>query len=330
MPGRIYFGRLERTRYSHWLNILDQPAAYKLEAKLTRIIRKKKITAVHAIAHSCWDSIAAFRSAKVNDLPFFLTVHDDPEYCLKKHPLRVNLLNSVVECWLAAEERFVISERMGCELSSRWGKKSYSLITDGLAEIRKEPRPVQGKRLSVYFMGILHMSYEPNFVALQRALQIIAGNSPGLTVSLTLRGGIIRPSAVVAPELLRLLPFASDLEVVSDLDSVDVLYLPLAMDPEHKAMSAFSLSTKLISYLGAGLPIFYHGPKDSAAAKLLIDNNSAFYSDSEIPENLARVLLESTGEKRAEIVTSALSLANSRFQLSDIMLRFWAPILSHQ
>jgi glycosyltransferase involved in cell wall biosynthesis len=324
--GRPYFGRLERTRFSHWFQNLDGWAGLRLESKLNQIIKQHHATAIHGIAHGCWDTLAALKSAKRNKLPFFLTVHDDPAYCLKDHPHRERLLAAIPECWREAAARFVISEEMGQELCRRWGKKDYLLVTDGLTDIAREPRPKHPGRLSVYFMGLMHIAYEPNFVALQKALHKISEAEPGLKVSLTLRCGGIRPAAVVHPELLRVLPFGSELEVQADMEEADLLYQPLSLSAAHQAMNAYSLSTKMITYLGSGLPVLFHGPASSAAGKLLARHRAAFLCHSNVPGEMPQALAHVAGPERDQVVWAALKLAAEQFRISDVRERFWNAI----
>jgi hypothetical protein len=327
--SRPSFGRLERTRFSRWFKHLDGWAGSRLDSKLNQIVKQQGVTAVHAIAHECWDALAAFKVAKRNGLPFFLSVHDDPAYVLQGHPLQKKMLSAVEDCWNEARARFVISEELGEELCRQWGKKDHILVTDGLADIAKQPRPAHPNRVSVYFMGLMHNSYEPNFVTLQKALRLVSERQPKLKTSLVLRCGSIRNGAVIHPEMLRVLPFGSESEVQSDLENVDVLYQPLPFDPTHALLNAYSLSTKMITYLGSGLPILFHGPADSAAGKLLKKNQAAFVCDSNDPEQLAQTLTRAIGNERGVVVLSALKLASERFQLCEVRERFWGAIKSN-
>jgi hypothetical protein len=323
VTGRPYFGSLEKTRLAGWFNQLDGWSSFRLEAKLNEIIRQNGVKAVHTIAHACWDTLAAFKVARQHRLPFFLTIHDDPAYCVRGNPQQEKLLYGVANCWQEATARFVISEEVGEELCRRWGKKDYILVTDGLANIAKQPRPSHPNRLSVYFMGLLHNAYEPNFVALQKALRIVSEQQPQLKIQFILRCGSIRKEAVVHPELLRVLPFGSEAEVQSDLESADVLYQPLSFRPGTLAMNTYSLSTKMVTYLGAGLPILFHGPADSAAAKLLSRNKAAVICSINEPNQLAKALASVSGVGREQVVISALRLASRQFQLSGVRARFW-------
>jgi glycosyltransferase involved in cell wall biosynthesis len=324
--GRPHFGRLERTRFAHWFNHLDGWAGSKLEKKLNQIVKRQGVTSVHAIAHVCWDTLVAFKVARQFKLPFFLTIHDDPAYCLRENPQQEKMLSGVAVCWREAEARFVISHEMGEELCRRWGKQNYILVTDGLTDIAGQPRPAHPKRMTVYFMGLMHISYEPNFVALQKALRIISERQTELKVSFVLRCGAVRKDAIVQPEMCRVLPFGTESEVLSDLENADVVYQPLSLAPGNQAMSAYSLSTKMITYLGSGLPILFHGPPDSAAGKLLDRNNAAIVCGSNDPQQLAQALLRLIGSERDQVVSSALKLARRQFRLSEAREKFWSVI----
>lgn len=107
--------------------------------------------------------------------------------------------------------------------------------------------------------------------------------------------------------------------------SADLLYLPLPFQEFARAFSRFSLSTKMITYLGSGLPIFYHGPGDAAAGKLLARHDAAAICTTLNAEEISKQLLDAIARREA-IVGSALSLARSQFLLADQQRRFWEPI----
>ena len=121
-------------------------------------------------------------------------------------------------------------------------------------------------------MGSIHLSYEANFNALFQALGYL--RESGQEVSLTVRGGFpfpIRNGDV--PVEVR--PWGTQADVERDLREADFLYLPLPFEPEHQSFVRYSLATKLVTYLGSGLPIVYHGPKHAAAAELLAEHDAA-------------------------------------------------------
>ena len=149
------------------------------------------------------------------------------------------------------------------------------------------------KQLRVYFMGLFHLVYERNLQVFIEALELLSAQvDPGVARSITLRCGSIRPALRKQSRLVRVLPFGSEADVQTDFDSADWLYLPLPFSEEHRAFGAYSLSTKMVTYLGSGLPILYHGPAGTAAHNLLSKHRAAALITSLDPEEIAGVLAE--------------------------------------
>ena len=84
------------------------------------------------------------------------------------------IVNVAVLClasaWQAATWRFVITEALGEEYCRRFGTLPYSVVTDGVEPTAVVPGPRTTGQLRVYFMGLLHLAYEANFLALLDAL----------------------------------------------------------------------------------------------------------------------------------------------------------------
>jgi hypothetical protein len=217
---------------------------------------------------------------------------------------------------------------MGEEYSARYGERPWTQITDGLVTdaIARDPRGVAGNRLSVYFAGAVNWPYEPNFRAMQQALKLYRDQHPGGSVRMILRGGRhFKWEDHSAPEI-EVRPFGSPAEVEADMGEADVLYLPLSIDPRYRNFAKFSLSTKMVTYLGAGLPILYHGPSEAAAAKLLGEAGASAVCASNDPQELLHAL-GSCITQRERVVRNALRLASERFRLEPIRQAFWSAIL---
>jgi hypothetical protein len=122
------------------------------------------------------------------------------------------------------------------------------------------------------------------------------------------------------------LPFAPEAEVERDMLTADLLYQPMPFQAHARPFNRFSMSTKMITYLGSGLPIFYHGPDDAAACKLLTRRDAAAICNTLDPEDIAKQLLDGAA-RRESIVKNALALARSEFMLAEQQRRFWEPIL---
>ncbi len=125
-----------------------------------------------------------------------------------------------------------------------------------------------------------------------------------------------------------MLPFGSEKDVAVDMESADLLYMPLPFAERNQNFARFSLSTKMITYLGSGLPILYHGPiAESAAGRLLQNNGAAICLDSLDPLEIQRSLAGAP-QQYDSVTRAALTLASARFRLADTQQRFWDPILA--
>ncbi len=82
----------------------------------------------------------------------------------------------------------------------------------------------------------------------------------------------------------------------------------------------------MVTYIGSGLPILYHGPSSSAAFELLGKHRAAILMPTLAPEEIARLLTSADRSIRAEITCNALELARSSFMLADQTDRFWRTI----
>jgi glycosyltransferase involved in cell wall biosynthesis len=124
------------------------------------------------------------------------------------------------------------------------------------------------------------------------------------------------------------LPFSSEGDVARDLEEADLVYLPLPFGESFEPFVRLSLSTKLVTYLGSGVPILYHGPRIAAVADLLAENDAAFIQTALDPDSLASQLTEfqkqpALGRQKA---MNALALAKRDFTLQAQRDRFWNAI----
>jgi hypothetical protein len=326
IAGRPYMGKLERSRLANLVALLDKWAAANFEREFERIVRMVHAIGVHSVAHSCWDTAAAFRVAQRMKIPFFISVHDDPAYTLRRHPHAAEFLSSAQIAWKGSAARFVICEELGREMCRRWGEGAFLLITDGVESLAAAPKPRLKDRLHIYFMGLLHLGYDQNLHVLQKALEVLKSQRPEVDVRIILRCGSLRPRAILNPALIEVLPFANESVVARDLEQADLLYLPLSLSPDDAGMARFSLSTKMISYLGSGRPILYHGPADAAVGRLLEQEQAAVTCDSLEPHILLQALQKAWVSEAN--ISNALRLAEGRFSLADVRNRFWGAIRS--
>jgi hypothetical protein len=322
LPMRPHLGRIESSRFSQVGSGLELALARAATRRLTEVVQRAGATRVHAVSHGpeFWPAMQAARRVGV---PFALTVHDDLRYLLREAPLKELAYKRLGIAWREAETRFVISEAIGREYSARYGERLYTIVTDGLRE-EDVHAPRGGDGLRVYFAGLFHRGYAGNLRRFAMALDLLAGRREDVRLSMRCGSLPERPSVRFPLEVLE---FGPESVVQEDLKSADLLYLPLMFGEEYRDMVDFSLSTKLVTYLGSGIPILYHGPRRGAAYELLAANDAAVLATSEDPAELARTI-EEEAARAPRLVANALALARSSFMLTEQRRRFWDGIRS--
>ena len=323
--SRPSLGRLEFTRLHASLGWLDWFFRRRFERGLRCVLREDHVELIHLLANS-YSVVPVYNVASELGIPYFLTIHDDLEYAALKHPLMKQMTAFMGKAWREAEGVFVISEEMGQEYSRRYGVREYRVVTDGLKQVADVPQQRPERSLRLYFMGLFHNTYAQNLRAVLDALKIVRSRQPDWNITVTCRCGSISAPVHHDDVSVTVLPFAPEEEVEKDMLSADLLYQPMPFQAHARAFTRFSLSTKMITYLGTGLPIFYHGPDNAAACKLLTRHEAAAICATLDPEEIAEQLLDAV-VRRESIVNHALRLARSQFMLADQQQRFWEPIL---
>jgi hypothetical protein len=222
--------------------------------------------------------------------------------------------------WKRAHRRLVISPELGNEYQRLFGQLPYELITDGVLEHEiSAPAETMQEPYIIYFAGLLHIEYIPLFRVLANALDLLSKN--GLSFKLVFRGTQQLPFLKGRSFETIYLPVCLDNDVLKkDLDAASILYLPIKfVDPDFYR---YSLSTKMVGYLGAPGSILYHGPHDSAAGRLLAETRSAVSCFSLQVNDMVTSILHLINEKNT-ISSHAKELARNRFRLEDIQKCFW-------
>lgn len=322
IPIRPHFGRIESTRLVNYVGLphLDRLLGDRFKARLKDLCLRRGIRAIHAIPHGL-DFWYAYEVARDLGIPYFISVHDDMTYNLYGAPYLEHAMERLGVVWRGANGRTVISSSMGEEYARRYGAQPYVIVTDGLNSVAEAPRATRANSLRIYIMGLIHLSYEKTFCALFESLNHISDQRPDWDISFTSRGGmsfsVDRGSINV-----EVLPWGTQEDIEADLAKADLLYLPLPIESRFDSFARYSLSTKLVTYLGSGLPILYHGPDDSAAALLLNQHDAAICSSSDEPYTIAQTILKGM-EHRETVTSNALELARGQFMIQDQLASFW-------
>src|SRR2546423_13754608 len=151
------------------------------------------------------------------------------------------------DAWLNADGRFVISQALGREYSRRYGERDYQIVTDGVSELSATRPPGTSQKSRIYFMGLFHLTYEPNFRALLQALVLLERQSAGKNFEVICRCEYIRPHVWQDVKRVDVLPFADEAQIAHDIQEADLLYMPMPFGERHENFTRFSVSTKMVT-----------------------------------------------------------------------------------
>jgi len=283
-------------------------------AKVRRAASAMDFDVIHVLAHGRFNSTFCDPASRAGK-PLWVSFHDHWIPGADKP-------DDISRLWQAADRRFVISSELGEKYSNEFGSVGWSILSDGVAEIELHtPRNYQEKIINLYFGGMLHLDYYPLFKVMAEALDRLTeqGWQPVLTLRGTQRLPFMQGRRF---EICQLPATLSDVELRADHEMADILYLPIGFSRPHFYLH--SLSTKMVGYLAAPGAILYHGPLDSAAARLLRGAQAAAFTDSLKPEALKNAILQAVSES-FHFSSNAKSLAKKRFNLSEMRARFWNP-----
>lgn len=324
--SRPWWGRIEHSRLAALPKTTRSLFLPWFRSRLKRRCLQLGARAIHAIPHAGLDFAEAHRVARELSLPFFLSLHDDLAYTAAAAVDAKKRETAMIAAWRDAAARFVISEALGEEYCRRYGEREFQVVTDGLAGLIPPRLAGDCTVLRIYFMGLFHMSYERNLRALLEGIVMFEREHAGRSVNLTMRCEHVRPQVLASAKSVTVLPFADEAQVQRDMQNADLLYMPIPFGAEHEPFARYSLSTKMVTYVGSGVPILYHGPTTSAAFALLNKDRAAIPITSLEPAEIARVFMELRATRRAEVVANALALAEREFMLADQYRKFWRTI----
>lgn len=330
LPFRPWMGRIETTRLAALTGFFDVFFKHAFQRKLERLVSSSSAALIHVIPHSGLDFESARVISKKTNTPLAVSIHDHPAYCFKGQSGIASRLDAVGRVWKDAAARFVISREMGLEMERLYGAASWDLASDGLeVSTVSAPKP-RSHHLQIYFMGLFHHSYRSNLVALLDAVAILKEKHPNLSLEITLRCGSFEPPCHSQLSSLRVLPFANEKTVENDMERADLLYLPLPFGTAYSDFVRYSVSTKMITYLGSSRPILYHGPEDAAAGNLLKRAGAAIIANTNTPMDIASKLA-STIDNPDHIQSIAMAgyrLGHEIFSADKIRANFWNRIQS--
>jgi hypothetical protein len=278
--------------------------------RIKKVASSIECDVIHVINHGPHSTVLC--DDQFSDKPLWVSFHDHFSTC--------STFVDAQTLWNKASRRLMISKELGIAYQQLFGNKEFEIITDGvLAEEISIPTAEARSTISVYFAGLLHIDYLPLFEVLADALELLTNN--GTPCELVLRG--TQPVDFLEGRSFKLdyrSDFVTDESIKKELDEADILYLPIKFTLPDFYL--YSLSTKMVGYLGASGAILYHGPHDSAACNLLRSNgaseNYSAYDAVELKGLILKLL-----RNKLSISTNAKTLAKEQFDLSKIRNQFW-------
>jgi glycosyltransferase involved in cell wall biosynthesis len=323
LHSRPAWGRIEHSRFAPIPNVTAPFFAPIFRKRLKELCAEHRSRAIHAVPHAGLDFAQVHAVARELALPLFISVHDDLAYTAAGVGAPEEREDAMRSAWQEASARFVISEALGREYCERYGVRDYQVVTDGLTDLTPSRIQADSRELRIYFMGLFHMAYERNLRALLDGLALFERAHPSVSVRVTCRCEHIRAQVLNGAKSVTVLPFANEAQVRVDMETADLLYMPIPFGESHEKFARYSLSTKMVTYAGSGVAILYHGPPGSAAFDLLSRNNAGIFLTSLAPGEIAETLAGLTAPRRAEVAANALALAEREFMLADQTRKFW-------
>ena len=284
--------------------------ARRIKAKVSKL----QFDVLHILDHGKYANILT-EWAQSKKIPIWVSFHD--------HFKTTDSLNNATKAlWVAACKRMVISKEMGEHYCELFGLKKYDIVTDGLKDFEISPAKttVDLPKLTIYFAGLLHFEYYQLFKTFCKALNVLS-KQEGIRISLILRGTQKLDFLDNASIDIDYRGFTTDQDFLKEeMDEADILYLPIKYDNEY--FYKYSFSTKMVGYLGSPGHIFYHGPKEAAAARFLEKHECGVICDTLEPmlivEKLKEVICDYTYSSAAKKV------AYAKFKLKDMQKLFWS------
>ena len=304
-----------RPLHRKWMRSFIRNFSFFVRDKLLYSYNEKTIRAeasklnfdiLHVIHHHKYaNSLTQFALKK--NIPIWVSFHD--------HFRSVGCSeNNSRDLWKFATKRMVISKELGDHYCQLFGYQPYIVVTDGLkeAEISSSKPQINSAKINIYFGGVLHYEYYPVLKSFFNALDILS-KQEGVKISVVLRGTQKVDFMDNCHFDVELRKATLDNEILKqEMNEADILYLPMKYTDEY--FYKYSFSTKMIGYLGASGNIFYHGPKEAAAAKFLENNNCGVICDSLDTDMIIEKL-------RIVIGSNAFSLAAKKVAYEQFLLK---------
>ncbi len=291
--------------------------------------RKHEVEVVWAVLHSPTVIKAARKVAAGLGARLIPTVWDPPQRLLSERGagrLTTRLVMAEFEKTLSRGEKCgVASDGMAEEYKRLYGIDPVVLICGASSQLRHAPptAPSENDEFVIGFAGSIYTHKE--WTALLSALASVDWKIEGRKVRLRVAASqaIFQP-AQNSKMHIEYLGWRSVEETVEIMSQTDVTYLPYWFDASQALNVRLCFPNKTSTYLAAGRPIFFHGPKDSSPARFFQRYPVAQCCHSmerdEILKTIRRFMVDKDFWARAAIANQAA--LNEELDLSVFRERF--------
>jgi len=206
-----------------------------------------------------------------------------------------------------------ISHQMASNISTNYGVHTEILYPSLPKIVSCSPNPTQTSpdEFIIGFCGTMYA--DDAWVAFLDALDQVNWSISGKQIKLHIFSKQ-QVSAEFSDLPIYYKGYLKQTETIKSLSQCDILYCPYWFSEEKRNVVMYSFPSKLTTYLAAGRPVFFHGPKYSSAWVFLNStSNSALSLDSlnlDTIINAIKALIDSS-KLRTDIVNSATLLFNA-------------------
>lgn len=216
-------------------------------------------------------------------IPFHISVHDDPILEIKgsiKQKAREWFKGILIN----ARTIDVISSRMQAYYKKEFGVNSI-VITRCIPDDFPENYRISSQKMNILMGGYGNASAPwPNPL-----LDSIALLNQTISCQLHLFDSKLKP---YESDTVKVYDLIDELSFNSILETINIGYACDDLKPGAEKFAQLSLPTKIITYIGAGIPFLYHGPKDSTVDDLLQQYQVGIIVETNTPHDLCQAFLK--------------------------------------
>lgn len=126
------------------------------------------------------------------------------------------------------------------------------------------------------------------------------------------------------PTKIEFLGYHSQKEAVELMSKADILYCPYIFNPAFKKVTELSFPGKLITYLAAGRPVFFHGPSYAGPGIFLKQHQAGFICTTLEPNEIGKKLTQIVKDKKlyAQLAKNSSNLFKEYFTFESLRKNF--------